>query len=143
MKDSIPWSVALQDRSVFRSLVVDLVLLALFITQHSLLAWSPVKQTLQSVLGVLSRTAYCFTTALALQVLVSKIHLPFKCFFFFFSVFNYRLILTGFNTLLAACDWRPLSVVSASCALEYLFSSVVLFAALHLLGNHLQYHHNL
>lgn len=108
MKDSVPWSVALQDRSVFRSLVVDLVLLALFITQHSLLAWSPVKQTLQSVLGVLSRTAYCFTTALALQVLVSKIHLPFKCFFFFFSVFNYRLILQ----VLIRC-WQP--VTGAPC----------------------------
>lgn len=59
---------ALQDGSVLRSLVVDVGLLALFTTQHSLLAWSPVKQALQAVLGVLNRTAYCFTTALALQV---------------------------------------------------------------------------
>lgn len=78
ISDSIPWSVALQDHSVLSSLVVDLVLLALFTTQHSLLAWPPVKQRLQSVLGVLTRTAYCFTTALALQVLVSHLHLPFK-----------------------------------------------------------------
>ncbi|XP_070703101.1 nurim isoform X1 [Pempheris klunzingeri] len=69
-QDSIPWSVALQDSSVLRSLVVDLGLLALFTTQHSLLAWSPVKQALQSVLGALNRTAYCFTTALALQILM-------------------------------------------------------------------------
>lgn len=70
ISDSIPWSVALRDSSVLRSLVVDLGLLALFIAQHSLLAWSPVKQALQSVLGSLNRTAYCFTTALALQVLM-------------------------------------------------------------------------
>uniref|UniRef100_UPI001CD8B310 nurim-like n=1 Tax=Solea senegalensis TaxID=28829 RepID=UPI001CD8B310 len=68
--DSIPWSEALQDSSVLGCLVVDVVLLALFITQHSLLAWSPVKQALQSVLGSLNRTAYCFTTALALQILM-------------------------------------------------------------------------
>lgn len=66
--DSIPWSEALQDRSVISSLVVDLALVAVFTIQHSLLAWSRVKQALQSVLGVLTRTAYCFTTALALQV---------------------------------------------------------------------------
>lgn len=64
----MPWSEALQDRSVLSSLVVDLGLLTLFTAQHSLLAWSPVKQGLQAVLGVLTRTAYCFTTALALQV---------------------------------------------------------------------------
>ncbi|XP_012725831.2 nurim [Fundulus heteroclitus] len=70
-QDSIPWSVALKDSSVLWSLVVDLCLLALFTVQHSLLAWSPVKQALQSVLGALNRTAYCFTTALALQLLTS------------------------------------------------------------------------
>ncbi|XP_068189605.1 nurim [Antennarius striatus] len=69
-QDSVPWSVALRDRSVLGSLLVDLGLLLLFITQHSLLAWSPVKRALQSVLGVLHRTAYCFTTGLALQVLM-------------------------------------------------------------------------
>ncbi|XP_042291580.1 nurim [Thunnus maccoyii] len=69
-QDSIPWSVALRDSSVLKSLVVDLGLLALFTVQHSLLAWSPVKQACQSVLGALNRTAYCFTTALALQILM-------------------------------------------------------------------------
>ncbi|XP_031593367.1 nurim [Oreochromis aureus] len=69
-QDSIPWSVALRDSSVLRALAVDLGLLALFIVQHSLLAWLPVKQALQSVLGPLNRTAYCFTTALALQILM-------------------------------------------------------------------------
>ncbi|XP_070841291.1 nurim [Chaetodon trifascialis] len=69
-QDSIPWSVALRDSSVLRSLFVDVGLLALFTTQHSLLAWSPVKQAIQSVLGSLNRTAYCFTTALALQILM-------------------------------------------------------------------------
>lgn len=70
-QDSIPWSEALQDRSVISSLVVDLALVAVFTIQHSLLAWSRVKQALQSVLGVLTRTAYCFTTALALQILMN------------------------------------------------------------------------
>ncbi|XP_037548925.1 nurim [Nematolebias whitei] len=70
VKDSTPWSVALRDSSVLWSLVVDLGLLGLFTAQHSVLARSPVKQVLQSVLGVLNRTAYCFTTALALQVLM-------------------------------------------------------------------------
>ncbi|XP_037329229.2 nurim [Pungitius pungitius] len=69
-QDSTPWAVALQDSSVLGSLFVDLGLLALFIVQHSLLAWSPVKQALQSVLGALNRTAYCFTTALALQIIM-------------------------------------------------------------------------
>lgn len=69
-QDSRPWSEALRDSSVLRCLLVDVFLLALFIGQHSLLAWSPVKQVLQSVLGALNRTAYCFTTALALQVLM-------------------------------------------------------------------------
>ncbi|CAG5886798.1 unnamed protein product [Menidia menidia] len=69
-QDSIPWTVAMRDSSVLRSLVVDLCLLGLFTTQHSLLAWSPVKQALQSVLGALNRTAYCFTSALALQILM-------------------------------------------------------------------------
>lgn len=50
---------------------------------------------------------------------------------------------SGFNPLLAAGDWRPLSVVSASRALEHLVPSPVFFAALHLLGNNLQYHHHL
>ncbi|XP_017277543.1 nurim [Kryptolebias marmoratus] len=69
-QDSTPWSVALRDPSVLWSLAVDLGLLALFTAQHSLLARTPVRQLLQSALGVLSRTAYCFTTALALQILM-------------------------------------------------------------------------
>ncbi|KAM3858172.1 nurim [Diretmus argenteus] len=69
-QDSVPWSVALRDTSVLRSVVVDVGLLALFTAQHSLLAWSPVKQVCQSVLGVLNRAAYCFTTALALQIMM-------------------------------------------------------------------------
>lgn len=66
--DSVPWSEALRDRSVINALLVDLGLVVVFTIQHSLLARSRVKQVLQSVLGVLTRTAYCFTTALALQV---------------------------------------------------------------------------
>ncbi|XP_056273531.1 nurim [Pseudoliparis swirei] len=69
-QDSIPWSVALRDSSVLGSLFMDLGLLVLFIMQHSLLARSPVKQALHSVLGPLNRTAYCFTTALALQIIM-------------------------------------------------------------------------
>ncbi|XP_075995172.1 nurim [Genypterus blacodes] len=69
-QDSIPWSVALRDSSVLWSLMVDLGLLVLFIVQHSLLAWPPLKQACQSVLGTLNRTMYCFTTALTLQILM-------------------------------------------------------------------------
>ncbi|KAL0962511.1 hypothetical protein UPYG_G00340960 [Umbra pygmaea] len=69
-QDSVPWSFALRDSSVIKSLVVDVGLLAIFIVQHSLLAWAPVKQACQSVLGVLNRAMYCFTTALALQILM-------------------------------------------------------------------------
>lgn len=69
-QDSVPWSVALRDSSVLKSVVVDLGLLALFTVQHSLLAWAPVKQACQSVLGVLNRAMYCSTTALALQILM-------------------------------------------------------------------------
>lgn len=69
-KDSIPWSEALRDSSVLQSVCIDLGLLVLFTAQHSLLAWQPVKQACQSVLGVLNRAAYCFTTALALQILM-------------------------------------------------------------------------
>lgn len=69
-QDLIPWSVALQKSSVLRCLLVDLGLLALFTLQHSVLAWSPVKQVCEAALGALNRTAYCFTTALVLQVLM-------------------------------------------------------------------------
>ncbi|XP_029022602.1 nurim [Betta splendens] len=69
-QDSIPWSVALRDSSVLQCLLVDVGLLALFVVQHSFLAWSPIKQALQAALGALNRTAYCFTTALALQILM-------------------------------------------------------------------------
>ncbi|XP_076862344.1 nurim [Brachyhypopomus gauderio] len=69
-EDAVPWSVALRDNVVLKALGVDLALLALFSAQHSLLAWTPVKRVSQSVLGVLNRAMYCFTTALALQVLM-------------------------------------------------------------------------
>ncbi|PWA15084.1 nurim [Gambusia affinis] len=69
-QDSVPWSVALKDSSVLWALLVDLSLLVLFVGQHSVMAWAPVKRALQSVLGALNRTAYCFTTALALQILM-------------------------------------------------------------------------
>lgn len=45
-------------------------MLALFVAQHSLLAWAPVKQAYQACLGVLSRAAYCSSTALALQIMM-------------------------------------------------------------------------
>lgn len=100
---------ALQDRSVLGSLVGDLVLLVLFTTQHSLLAWSPVKRTLQSLLGVLSRTAYCFTTALALQVEqpTFRILLPFLNMFVF-SMFYFCLPLQ-----VLIHNWQP--VTGAPC----------------------------
>lgn len=135
---------ALRDSSVLWSLVVDLGLLALFTLQHSLLAWPPVKQALQSVLGVLNRTAYCFSTALVLQVhvelnFVGDNHMLCTATY----CFSVLLPLLDLDALLAAGDWCPLSVVSASCALEYLVPSAVLHAALPLLGHHLQHPHGL
>lgn len=151
LQDSVPWSAALQDRSVIHSLVVDLGLVALFTIQHSLLAWSPVKQALQSALGVLTRTAYCFTTALALQVkhlllLEEKdlYHANKTCFLAPpCIVIILSLTLSDLDALLAACDWRPLLVVSPSCTLEHMVASDLLRAALPVLGHHLQHPHAL
>ncbi|KAK1789373.1 hypothetical protein P4O66_015302 [Electrophorus voltai] len=70
MKDAVSWSVVLRDGAVLRALGVDLALLAFFSAQHSVLARAPVKTACQAVLGVLHRALYCFTTALALQVLM-------------------------------------------------------------------------
>ncbi|KAI7798539.1 nurim [Triplophysa rosa] len=69
-RESVSWSVALRDGAVLRAVAVDVFLLVLFSVQHSLLAWGPVKRACQNLLGVLTRTMYCFTTALALQVLM-------------------------------------------------------------------------
>ncbi|XP_051949452.1 nurim [Xyrauchen texanus] len=69
-RESGSWSVALRDSVVLKSVAVDILLLVLFSVQHSLLAWAPVKRACQNVLGVLSRTMYCFTTAIALQILM-------------------------------------------------------------------------
>lgn len=49
------------------------------------------------------------------------------------------LYLSDLDALLAASNWRPLSVVSASCTLEYLVASALLHIALSLLGHHLQH----
>uniref|UniRef100_A0A8C1UA16 Nurim n=1 Tax=Cyprinus carpio TaxID=7962 RepID=A0A8C1UA16_CYPCA len=69
-RDSVPWSVALRDGVVLKAVAVDVFLLVLFSVQHSLLAWTPVKQVCQNVFGVLFRSVYCFTTAAALQILM-------------------------------------------------------------------------
>ncbi|XP_062854230.1 nurim [Trichomycterus rosablanca] len=69
-RDGVTWSAALRDPAVLRALAVDVSLLLVFSLQHSVLAWAPIKSALQSVLGVLNRAAYCFTTALALQALM-------------------------------------------------------------------------
>ena len=121
---------------------MDVGLVALFTTQHSLLAWSPVKQALQSVLGALNRTAYCFTTALALQV--QKRTLALNAFHILeFGIFDTGCFLhSDLDAVLAACDRRPLSVVSTSCTLEYLVPSALLLPALPLLGDHLQHPHD-
>uniref|UniRef100_A0A674BR81 Nurim n=1 Tax=Salmo trutta TaxID=8032 RepID=A0A674BR81_SALTR len=68
--DYVPWSVALRDSSVLKSVVVDLGLLALLTVQHNLLTWAIVKQACQSVLGVLNLAMYCSTAPLALQILM-------------------------------------------------------------------------
>ncbi|CAL8292608.1 unnamed protein product [Merluccius merluccius] len=69
-RDDVSWRDALGDGAVLGPLAVDAGLLALFVAQHSLLAWAPVKRVYQSCLGVLSRAAYCSSTALALQILM-------------------------------------------------------------------------
>lgn len=51
--------------------------------------------------------------------------------------------LLDLDALLAACDRRPLSVVSASCTLEHLVPFALLRSALPLLGDHLQHPHDL
>ncbi|KAJ0003467.1 hypothetical protein NQD34_008565 [Periophthalmus magnuspinnatus] len=69
-QDSVRWSAALRDPWVLCCLLWDLCLVALFILQHSVLAWSPVKQVCERTLGALNRTIYCLSTALILQVLM-------------------------------------------------------------------------
>lgn len=51
-------------------LLWDVGLVALFVLQHSVLAWVPVKRVCERTLGALNRTVYCCTTALALQMLM-------------------------------------------------------------------------
>uniref|UniRef100_A0A672LSE2 Nurim n=1 Tax=Sinocyclocheilus grahami TaxID=75366 RepID=A0A672LSE2_SINGR len=70
LSDSVAWSVALRDGVVLKAVAVDVLLLVLFSLQHSLLARTPVKRVCQNVFGVLSRSVYCFTTAVALQILM-------------------------------------------------------------------------
>ncbi|XP_030203324.1 nurim [Gadus morhua] len=69
-QDKVAWTEALSDGAVLGALALDAGLLALFVAQHSLLAWAPVKQVYQAGLGVLSRAAYCCSTAVALQILM-------------------------------------------------------------------------
>ncbi|XP_028820295.1 nurim-like [Denticeps clupeoides] len=69
-RDSVSWSLVLRDVSVLKALCVDVGLLGLFTVQHSLLAWSPVKQACGSVLGSLNRAVYCAATAATLQLLM-------------------------------------------------------------------------
>nr|XP_055076930.1 nurim [Misgurnus anguillicaudatus] len=69
-RESVSWSVALRDSGVLKAVAVDVFLLVLFSVQHSVLAWAPVKRRCQNLLGVLTRTMYCFTTAIAMQVLM-------------------------------------------------------------------------
>uniref|UniRef100_A0A8C6U8D2 Nurim n=1 Tax=Neogobius melanostomus TaxID=47308 RepID=A0A8C6U8D2_9GOBI len=69
-RDSVPWSAALRDPWVLCCLLWDGGLVALFVLQHSVLAWNPVKRVCERALGALNRTVYCCTTALALQVLM-------------------------------------------------------------------------
>jgi len=66
--DAVGWTEALLDGAVLRPLLADAALLALFVAQHSLLAWAPVKRASGALLGPLSRAAYCSSTALVLQV---------------------------------------------------------------------------
>lgn len=56
---------------------------------------------------------------------------------------HHFLSLSGPDVFLAACDERPLFVGGASCALEHVVPSALLFAALPLLGHHLQQPHDL
>lgn len=68
--ERVAWSTALWDPWVLCCLLWDACLVALFILQHSVLAWAPVKRVCERTLGALNRTVYCCSTALALQVLM-------------------------------------------------------------------------
>lgn len=69
-RDYVPWSAAVRDPWVLCCLLWDVGLVALFVLQHSVLAWVPVKRVCERTLGALNRTVYCCTTALALQMLM-------------------------------------------------------------------------
>ncbi|KAM8883675.1 nurim [Synchiropus picturatus] len=69
-RDSVAWSTALQDGVVLKALVVDLGLLVLFIGQHCVLSYAPIKEACKLFLGDMYRSVSCFSTALVLQILM-------------------------------------------------------------------------
>ncbi|XP_075042718.1 nurim [Mixophyes fleayi] len=72
LEDGSPllWRDAVGDPTFLRSLGINVSLLFLFIIQHSLMAWSTVKNTVTLVFGVLQRSIYILCTALSLQIMM-------------------------------------------------------------------------
>uniref|UniRef100_V9L6F6 Nurim n=2 Tax=Callorhinchus milii TaxID=7868 RepID=V9L6F6_CALMI len=64
------WSSILQDTRVVEPLSLDLILLGLFILQHSVMATVTVRKWTSAWFGVLQRSVYVLCTAAALQVLM-------------------------------------------------------------------------
>uniref|UniRef100_A0A4W3H0H6 Nurim n=1 Tax=Callorhinchus milii TaxID=7868 RepID=A0A4W3H0H6_CALMI len=62
------WSSILQDTRVVEPLSLDLILLGLFILQHSVMATVTVRKWTSAWFGVLQRSVYVLCTAAALQV---------------------------------------------------------------------------
>ncbi|XP_072286245.1 nurim [Pyxicephalus adspersus] len=64
------WRDAVGDSQFLRSLGINVALLFIFVCQHSLMAWSPLKEVVTRVFGVLQRSVYILCTAVSLQVMM-------------------------------------------------------------------------
>ncbi|KAE8585490.1 hypothetical protein XENTR_v10021326 [Xenopus tropicalis] len=66
----ITWSEAMRNTQFQYCIGIDIGLLVLFVLQHSIMAWTAVKENVLHVFGVLQRSIYILCTALSLQVLM-------------------------------------------------------------------------
>ncbi|XP_018416144.1 PREDICTED: nurim [Nanorana parkeri] len=64
------WRDAIGDSHFLRCLGINMALLLVFVSQHSLMAWSPLKEGVTRVFGVLQRSVYILCTALSLQIMM-------------------------------------------------------------------------
>uniref|UniRef100_UPI00398EE104 nurim-like n=1 Tax=Pristiophorus japonicus TaxID=55135 RepID=UPI00398EE104 len=70
LRAHVEWQSALRDRQVLQALFFNLVLLAAFILQHSVMAAETVRNWTLAWFGVLQRSLYVFCTAASLQLLM-------------------------------------------------------------------------